>query len=142
MTKTVRAILLIVVFVLSINYANADLPDISDLSLEELIQIQETINETIAEKATYTLLPGIYDCKKDFKWNWYNCKVLPGPEGETRIAIITFHEYEPSNEAFLTYEISSEDAGLKLSLLQTDSSAGLFMVIQGAPLETVPYSGF
>ena len=122
--------------------ALADVPDISGLTLDEMLQLQGTINEQIAGQATYTLLPGIYDCKKDFKYNWYNCKVLPGKDGKERTATITFHEYEPVQEAFLTYEISSEDEGMKISLLQTDSSAGLFMVVQGAPLEAVPNAGF
>ena len=142
MTKAVRAILLVVVLILSVNYALADLPDVSGLSLEELIQLQGTVNEMIAGQATYTLLPGVYDCKRDFKWNWYNCKVLPGENGEERTATITFHQYEPSYDAFLTYEVSSKDEGIKISLLQIDSTAGLFMVVQGAPLEAVPYSGF
>jgi len=122
--------------------ALADVPDISGLTLDEMLQLQGTVNEQIAGQATYTLLPGIYDCKKDFKYNWYNCKVLPGKDGKERTATITFHEYEPVQEAFLTYEISSEDEGMKISLLQTDSSAGLFMVVQGAPLEAVPNAGF
>jgi len=122
--------------------ALADVPDISGLTLDEMLQLQGTLNEQIAGQATYTLLPGIYDCKKDFKYNWYNCKVLPGKDGKERTATITFHEYEPVQEAFLTYEISSEDEGMKISLLQTDSSAGLFMVVQGAPLEAVPNAGF
>lgn len=122
--------------------ALADIPDVSGLTLDEMLQLQGTVNEQIAGQATYTLLPGIYDCKKDFKFNWYNCKVLPGKDGKERTATITFHEYEPVREAFLTYEISSEDEGMKISLLQTDSSAGLFMVVQGAPLEAVPNAGF
>ena len=142
MSKSVRAILLLVVLVFSFTYASADVPDVSSLSLEELIQLQGTINEKIAGQATYTLLPGIYDCKRDFKWNWYNCKVLPGEGDEERTVKITFHEYEPTMEPFLTYELSSKDEGIKISLLQTDSTAGLFMVVQGAPLEAVPYSGF
>lgn len=142
MKRKIIAILSVVVILFCGHYAVADVPDVSALSLEELLQLQATVNELIAEKATYTMLPGIYDCKRDFKWNWYNCKVLPGSGGEVRTATITFHQYDPEEEAFLTFEISSEDAGLKLSLLQTDSSAGLFMVVQGAPLEAVPYSGF
>ena len=122
--------------------ALADVPDISGLTLDEMLQLQGTVNEQIAGQATYTLLPGIYDCKKDFKYNWYNCKVLPGKDGKERTATITFHEYAPEREAFLTYEISSEDEGMKISLLQTSSSAGLFMVVQGAPLEAVPNAGF
>ena len=122
--------------------ALADIPDVSGLTLDEMLQLQGTVNEQIAGQATYTLLPGIYDCKKDFKYNWYNCKVLPGKDGKERTAIITFHEYAPEHEAFLTYEISSEDEGMKISLLQTSSSAGLFMVVQGAPLEAVPNAGF
>lgn len=122
--------------------ALADVPDVSGLTLDEMLQLQGTLNEQIAGQATYTLLPGIYDCKKDFKYNWYNCKVLPGKDGKERTATITFHEYAPEHEAFLTYEISSEDEGMKISLLQTSSSAGLFMVVQGAPLEAVPNAGF
>ena len=122
--------------------ALADVPDVSGLTLDEMLQLQGTLNEQIAGQATYTLLPGIYDCKKDFKYNWYNCKVLPGKDGKERTTTITFHEYAPEHEAFLTYEISSEDEGMKISLLQTSSSAGLFMVVQGAPLEAVPNAGF
>ena len=142
MRKTVIALLSVVVLMFTSYYAVADVPDVSGLSLDDLVQLQENINELIAEKATYTMLPGIYDCKRDFKWNWYNCKVLPGPDGQVRTTTITFHKYDPDDEAFLTYEISSDDDGIKLSLLKTDSSAGLFMIIQGAPLEAVPYSGF
>lgn len=119
----------------------ADVPDISDLTQEELLQLQASVNITLKEKAVYTLLPGIYDCKRDFTFNWYNCKVLPGPDGEERKATITFHEYAPDEDAFLSYEVSSKDEGIKLSLLQTDSSAGLFMVITGAPLEAIPFGG-
>ena len=48
--------------------ALADVPDISGLTLDEMLQLQGTVNEQIAGQATYTLLPGIYDCKKDFKY--------------------------------------------------------------------------
>lgn len=142
MKRKIIALLSVVVLLLCGHYAVADVPDVSGLALEELIQLQGTINELIASQATYTLLPGIYDCKNDFKWNWYNCKVLPGPNGEERKATITFHEFTPEDDAFLTYEISSNDEGMKISLIKTGSSAQLFMVVQGAPLEAVPYSGF
>lgn len=142
MKKRIVALLSVVVLILGVHYAAAEVPDVSNLSLEELIQLQGSINELIAEKSTYTLLPGIYDCKNDFKWNWYNCKVLPGPNGEERKATITFHEFTPEEDAFLTYELSSSDEGMKISLLKTGSSAQLFMVVQGAPLEAVPYAGF
>ena len=147
MTKRVIGLLLVVVISVCVTYSFAEnpsenIPDVSGLSLEELLQLQGNVNEVIADGYTYTLLPGIYDCEKDFKWDWYNCKVLPGPNGEIRTATITFHEFTPSEDAFLTYEVSSEDAGLKLSLLKTDSSAGLYMVVSGAPLEAIPYSGF
>ena len=122
--------------------ALADVPDISGLTLEELLTLQASVNESIAETATYTLLPGVYDCKQDFVWKWYNCKVLPGPDGEVRTATITFHDYTPSGDPFLTFTVSSEDDGIKLSLIKSGSSAQLFMVVSGATLEAVPYGGF
>lgn len=120
----------------------AEVPDVSSLTLDELMELQGNVNEAISSQSTYTLLPGVYDCKKDFKWNWYNCKVVAGKNGEEKTATITFHNYSPEEDPFLTYEISSDDDGIKLSLLQTGSSAQLFMVVQGATLEAVPYSGF
>lgn len=142
MSKSVRAILLLVVLFLFITNASADIPDVSALSLEELLQLEEMIHKTIAEQATYTLLPGIYNCQEDFKWNWYLCSVKPGENGEERSVTITFHTHAPSNPAFLTYELSSSDEGMKLSVINSSTSYPLFMVVQGAPLEAVPYSGF
>ena len=122
--------------------ALAEVPDVSGLALDELIQLQGTVNEQIAGQATYTLLPGVYDCKKDFKFNWYNCKVLPGKNNEESTAKITFHKWTPQDEPYLTYELSSNDDGIKISILDIDSSAGFYMVVQGAPLEAVPNAGF
>ena len=131
-----KAFIVILSLLLFATTAVADVPDVSSLQLEELIDLQKTVNELIAENYTYTMLPGIYDCENDFRWNWYVCKVLPGPNGEERTSTITFHNFTPRNEPFLTYE------GIKLSLIKDGSSAQLFMVIQGAALEAVPYSGF
>lgn len=122
--------------------ALADVPDISGLTLDEMLQLQGTVNEQIAAQATYTLLPGVYNCKTDFKYNWYNCKVNAGPNGEEKISKITFHTYGPHNPEFLSYEVSSNDAGIKISVLPEEMPRDVFMVVQGAPLEAVPYSGF
>lgn len=142
MLKYGIALLTIAIMLFCGCYASAEVPDVSTLSLDELMQLQGTINDLLANQTAYTMLPGIYDCKKDFKWDWYNCKVLPAKDGTERKAVITFHEYSPEEDAFLTFEVSSADEGIKLSLLQTGSSAQLFMVIQGAPLEAVPFPGF
>lgn len=135
-------IFVLVIATISMCSALADIPDVSNLGLDELIQLQGAVNERIAAQATYTLLPGVYDCKKDFKYNWYNCKVLPGANGEERTTTVSFRKWTPDEEAFLTYDLSSNDEGMKISLMQIDSSAGFYMVVQGAPLEAIPFSGF
>lgn len=120
----------------------ADIPDVSGLTLDEMLQLQGTINEQIAEQAKYSLLPGVYNCKTDFKYHWYNCKVKAGPNGNEKVAKITFHTHGPYNPEFLSFEVSSNDEGIKITVLPEDISSDIFMVVQGATLEAVPYSGF
>ena len=135
LTVTILAVLVICVVAL------AEVPDISGMTQDELLKLQAAVSEALTEKATYTLLPGIYDCEKDFVFRWYNCKVLPGDDGEVRKATISFHTYTPDRDPFLVYEISSDDDGIKISLLNPNSTSGLFMVIEGASLQAVPFIG-
>ena len=139
--KKLAFVILVVMSFLFSSVAYADLPDISSLNIAELLELQAAVNKALAEKSVYTLLPGIYDCEKDFSFRWYNCKVLPGENGEERIAKISFHTFSPDNKAYLVYEISSQEEGIKLSLITPNTDNGLFLVIEGAALQAVPFSG-
>lgn len=139
--KKILAVVLVFITLFSSSVACADLPDISNLTENELLELQANLSAMLAEKSVYTLLPGVYDCEKDFSYRWYNCKVLPASDGSVRTAIISFHTFTPDHNAFLTYEISSDDEGIKLSLLNPNSTAGLFLVIEGAALQAVPFKG-
>ena len=130
---------LLIIFLLFVSCVGISEVDISGLTIEELLELQLNVNGMLKEKASFTLLPGIYDCEEEFLFNWYNCKVLPGPNGEERVAIITFRKDSLGNNPWLTYEISSLDEGIKLSM--APGGKKLLMTIEGAALEAVPFGG-
>ena len=119
----------------------AEIPDVSGLTLDEMIELQGILNAQIAENATYTMLPGIYDCNHDFNYLWYNAIVLPAEDGTIRTATVKICHTTAANPPEYEYTVTSDDEGIRISLLENDKKQW-FLILEGAPLEVTPYKGF
>ncbi len=138
--KRFVSIITIAVFLFMFN-AIAEVPDISGLTMDELLELQSAVNEAIADNATYTMLPGIYDCNHDFNYLWYNAKVMPADDGTVRTATIKLCVVTASNPPEYEYEITSNDEGFRIPSMENDAKQW-FMIVEGATLEVTPCNGF